>query len=227
MILSISIFSQDKHLSFTSNTKREPVDTFTCESLSQKLTASCNTEAEKVRAIFRWITENISYNVRPSYNSSQALNPYSGDINDTGELKSLTERVADGVLKKKVAFCDGYARLFKTLCNYAGIKAEVITGYARTNINRIDRKFRSNHRWNAVLIDNNWRLLDATWASGYVNYSSEFTQSYNEYYYLTPPEDFIRDHYPEDLTWTLLPSPPVLKEFQYTPFKKQAKNCLE
>jgi transglutaminase/protease-like cytokinesis protein 3 len=64
--------------------------------------------------------------------------------------------------------------------------------------------------------------LDATWASGYVTYSSDFVQLYNPFYYLTPPEDFIRDHYPEDLSWTLLSSPPTLREFHYTPFKNQA-----
>ncbi|MBA2760971.1 MAG: hypothetical protein H0U39_03245 [Segetibacter sp.] len=194
------------------------------QTLSYKLTSPFNTDAAKVRAIFRWITDNISYNVKPRYNSLRiSQNVYYEDVNDTGALKSLSERVAEGVLRKRVAFCDGYARLFKTLCDYAGIKSEVITGYARTNIDKVDKKFRSNHRWNAVLIDNTWHLLDATWASGYVSYGSEeFVQRYNDYYFLTPPNDFIRDHYPDDIRWTLLTGSPTLKEFQYSPFKKQA-----
>lgn len=221
LLLSLSSFSQERFINYP-HTGTKLVET--PQALSQKITAPYKTEAEKVRAIFRWITDNISYYVKPRYNSlrnSPAV--YYDDANDTGALKSLSERVAEGVLRNKAAFCDGYARLFKTLCDYAGIKSEVITGYARTNINKVDQKFRSNHRWNAVMIDNSWHLLDATWASGYVSYGSdEFVPHYNNYYFLTPPDDFIRDHYPEDLKWTLLQNPPTLKEFQHTPFKNQA-----
>jgi transglutaminase/protease-like cytokinesis protein 3 len=222
-LLSLFSFSQEK----ATDHKRDfmkPAETLSPQALSQKLTSPYNTEAEKVRAIFRWITENISYNVKPRYNSSHTTpNVYYEDVNDTGALKSLSERVAEGVLRKKVAFCDGYARLFTTLCDYAGIKSEVVTGYARTNINKADQKFRSNHRWNAVLIDSTWHLLDATWASGYVSYGlDEYVQHYNDYYFLTPPNEFIRDHYPEDIRWTLLPGSPTVREFHYSPFKNQA-----
>jgi hypothetical protein len=32
----------------------------------------------------------------------------------------------------------------------------------------------------------------------------------------------IRDHYPEDLRWTLLPQPPTLAEFRKMPFKSKS-----
>lgn len=219
-LLSLASFSQEKFVNY----KRDASVATSPQALSYKLTSPYNNEADKVRAIFRWITENISYNVRPRYNSLRnSPSVYYEDDNDTGALKSLSERVAVGVLRSKVAFCDGYARLFKTLCDYAGIKSEVITGYARTNFTRVDQKFRSNHRWNAVLIDSTWHLLDVTWASGYVSYGlEEFVQRYNDYYFLTPPADFIRDHYPEDIKWTLLSNPPLLKEYEHTPFKSGA-----
>jgi hypothetical protein len=74
-----------------------------------------------------------------------------------------------------------------------------------------------------VRIDGSWHLVDATWASGYFTYSSdEFVQHYNDYYFLTPPESFIKDHFPEDLKWTLLTNPPTLKEFERAPFRTHA-----
>jgi hypothetical protein len=84
-------------------------------------------------------------------------------------------------------------------------------------------KFGANHRWNAVYLDSGWQLLDATWASGHLTYSTNsFVQSYNNHYFLTPPQAFARDHYPEDLRWSLLPEPPFMSEFRITPFKAHA-----
>ena len=192
----------------------------TPDSLSRQLTSGYSTDREKVASIFRWITENISYNVRPSYNATHNPTLIYGfdDDDDTTALKPLSERVAMDVLNRRIAFCDGYARLFQTLCSYAGIPSEVITGYANSNMGR--GRFGSNHRWNAVYIDSSWQLLDATWASGHLTYSTDdFIQHYNNYYFLTPAKDFARDHYPEDLHWTLLAEPPYLSEFKFSPFK--------
>ena len=83
-------------------------------------------------------------------------------------------------------------------------------------------KFSSNHTWNAVRIDSNWHLLDVTWASGFLTFSgNEFIRRYDGSYFLTPPRQFIADHYPEDLKWTLLPDPPSLREYQLSPYKQQ------
>lgn len=206
------------------NTVKNREDVLTPSSLSKQLTADYKTDREKVTSIFRWITENISYNVRPFYRANRR---YSGDLldedDDTAALKPLSERVAIDVLNKRVAFCDGYARLFKTLCDYAGIKSEIITGYANGSMGRSMYKFGSNHRWNAVYLDSSWQLLDATWASGHLTLSTnDFIQNYNNRYFLTPAKDFIQDHYPEDLQWTLLPEPPEKSEYQQTPFKAHA-----
>lgn len=201
------------------------VDAKTPAALSKKLTEPFKTEAEKVRAIFRWITENIAYNTivyqKPSRHLSGRPAFYEPD-DSSAFLPPLNDRVAQLVLQRRVAVCDGYARLFKTLCGYAGIRSEIIFGYARTNYGRSGKRFLSNHTWNAVYIDKSWRLLDATWASGYVTFGDAFIKHYNEAYYLTPPQQFIEDHYPEFIYWSLLPSPPTLREFQFSPLKSQA-----
>lgn len=193
----------------------------TPDSLARQLTATYTNDKDKVAAIFNWITDNISYNVRPWRDRNKATGHVMDDPSDTCALKPLSERVAIDVLNRRIAFCDGYSRLFKTLCDYAGIRSEVITGYAAVN-GRSRTRFSSNHRWNAVFLDSTWQLLDATWASGYISFGDEFERRYNSYYYLTPPKDFIRDHYPEELQWTLLPEPPVLSEFRHSPFKTNA-----
>jgi len=193
--------------------------------LSQKLTAGLPSERAKVVSILSWITDNIAYNTGILYaipKKAPIIYPNVG-ASEPDTLTPLNDYVAENVLRRRVAVCDGYARLFASLCFHAGIRAELVTGYVRTDKNRAGTRFRSNHTWNAVRIDSTWHLLDATWASGYVTYgSNQFVTHYNPRYLLTPPAEFIKDHYPEDLRWTLLPAAPALPEFAIVPFRYQA-----
>jgi hypothetical protein len=186
--------------------------------LVSELISSQQTDREKVASIFRWITDNISYNIRMAGRNRNSYISEEAD-DDTGMIiKPLNLRVAETVLKRKMAVCDGYSRLFKTMCDNAGIPCEVIMGYARTGWDRRQTGFGSNHTWNAVYFDSAWHLLDATWASGYINYrGDEFTHRYDDRYFLTPPDQFVQDHYPEDVRWTLLKDPPLLYEFNRSP----------
>ncbi len=191
--------------------------------LAYQLTLHCSTDLEKVRAIFRWIADNISYrtNEVPVRKRKGKMN-YE-DADDSTDLKPLDERVSETVLTNRVAVCEGYARLFKTLCIYAGIQAEVINGYGKTQPHKIHQRFRSNHSWNAVLIDSAWQLLDVTWASGYISWNGNaFVRQLDEQYFLSAPEEFILEHYPDDLRWSLMEDPPLMPEFRHSPFKQKS-----
>jgi hypothetical protein len=190
--------------------------------LSQKLTRGYLTEKEKARAIFRWITANISY--RTNLHAGNKNNDiYSSNDEDTTVLKPLDERVAESVLRTRQALCDGYAKLFKVLCDYSGIRCEVVVGYARTETFKRIQRFRSNHTWNAVLCDSAWYLLDATWASGFIDErTNKYIHHFDEQYFLTKPEVFIREHYPDDIQWTLMENPPLIPEFHHSPYKQKA-----
>jgi transglutaminase/protease-like cytokinesis protein 3 len=171
-----------------------------------------------VRAIFGWITENISYNTRGYSVSKKRKNDkvYSEPEDTSAELKPLVEHVAEIVLRRRTAVCDGYTKLFKALCDHAGVQNEIISGYGVSNYS--SGKFKTNHTWNAVYTDSSWHLLDVTWASGFI-LAGDFIHRYDNYYFFTPPQYFIRDHYPEDLRWTLMKDPPVPREFYQAPFR--------
>jgi hypothetical protein len=189
------------------------------DSLAKKITSSYQTDVEKTRAIFSWIAQNISYNTG-IYNAGRGYHPvkFVLDPDDTVSSKSAIEQTAERVFKRRIAVCDGYAKLFKTLCDYTGVESELVMGYGKCYLEK-DVKFRTNHTWNAVKIDSNWYLLDVTWASGFVSFSNEFVHRLDDAYFLTPPQQFILDHYPEDLKWTLLERPPTIREFHFSPFK--------
>lgn len=192
--------------------------------LAQQLTLNCTTELQKVKAIFYWITDNIAYRTRPVTRSGRNHSFWEeADDHDSIALKPLDERVAERVLYERVAVCDGYARLFKTLCTYSGLQSEVIQGYARTDASRRIQRFQPNHSWNAVVIDSVWYLLDVTWASGYISWrGNEFIRHRDEQYFLTRPADFIREHYPDNLQWALMDDPPLMPEFRHSPFKQKS-----
>lgn len=195
------------------------IDADNLDSLATKLIELGSTDLQKVRAIFRWITEHIDYNVR-IYNRSKVYPGLKYEESDDSllPLPSLNERVAAKVLAKRVAFCDGYSRFFKVLCDRAGIPCEIVYGYARTNAGRNGR-FGINHIWNSVYLEGSWHLLDVTWASGFLTYANEFVRSYNDNYFLASPDEFIRDHYPADPRWSLLQDPPIYREFNQMPFR--------
>lgn len=195
------------------------------EKLALELTGSCHTDREKVTNIFQWITDHISYrtpnNIKVIGKLTKRLAGELPEI-DTSPLKPLSVRVAESVYQNRVAVCDGYARLFTTLCDYAHIPSEVIVGYARSNLNKPGSRFGVNHYWNAVYLDGGWHLLDATWASGYVLNTGEFEREYDARYFLADPADFIRDHFPDDPRWTLLPDAVMPDEFRQSPFKQKS-----
>jgi hypothetical protein len=194
------------------------------EALAKQLIAPCKNELAKVTAIFRWITDNISYKIKPGPGrGSNKISIIESRKMDDGPIKPLNERVAETVLQKREAVCDGYARLFTLLCDYAGIRSEIIVGFAKNSTNKPVRRFGVNHYWNAVMIDGIWHLLDATWASGYLSFRrDEFIREYDEKYFLTAPEIFIQDHYPDDIRWTLLPDSKIPEEFYRSPFKQKS-----
>lgn len=218
LFFPLCFYAQQKQTNFYYiDSKVESISFAKADTLAKQLAALGKTDLEKVRAIFRWITDHIDYNVRIFNRNKTTPGLFYEEPDDSAAaLPSLNERVAAKVLYKKIAFCDGYARLFKTLCDHAGIKAEVIHGYSRTNT---ARRFAVNHTWNAVYIDSSWHLLDVTWASGFVTYANEYIRRYNDFYFLTPPGEFINDHYPEDPLWTLMSAPPLYREFNQSPFR--------
>lgn len=194
--------------------------------LAKKLTAKYQTDLEQTRAIFSWIAQHISYNykfygLRRSAKSTLSNIDY--EVDTLESLKPLNELVAEDVMKKRTAFCYGYARLFKCLCDYAGIPCEIINGYARGDFNRTGSNFRTNHTWNAVKLDSSWYLVDVTWASGYFSYGgNEFIKRFDDKYFFTAPDVFAQDHFPDDLEWSLLQKPPTIREFQHSPYKAKS-----
>lgn len=172
----------------------------TLERLAAYLTGPAQSDAEKVRAIYRWVTDRIDYDVNAYF--SNTLRP-------TGAAE---------VLARRSSACSGYATLFEALGKAAGLEVVSIGGYAKgygfVAGSRLDIP---NHAWNAVRIDGRWRLVDPTWGAGYVR-NGRFFRAFSERYFLASPEEFMFTHLPENDAWQLQTTPHLTKaDFESLP----------
>ena len=169
------------------------------------LVEAAESEEEKARVIYVWITEHIRYD-ETAYRAGR------GRINRSN---------AD-ILRRGQAVCFGYATLFRDMCVQAGLTAEVISGYSKGTLTAAPGLAEVDHAWNAVQLDGEWRLLDATWGSSVVQKENNFVQVEAETYWLTSPERFVLNHLPSQPMWQLLDCPITPATFRQSPAAIQA-----
>ncbi len=101
--------------------------------IAADLTKDLNTELEKYRVIFRWISENIKYDI-PLYlkTVSHDYDPKILPKRSARWKKRLNKLYTKHTVKHRTTICEGYAWLLETMCLSAGIQCESIPGYART-----------------------------------------------------------------------------------------------
>lgn len=178
--------------------------------LTKALTSPYTDQLLQTRAIFIWITDNIGYDYEFVNKDKEIKFPECKPGEDCKVVREEWEKAyIKKILKSKEAICDGYVRVFKKMCDIAGIKCEIIGGYTKTKPYQIGMTGSVHHAWNAVYIDSAYHLLDATWAAGGCGEDEEtgkllpFHKRFNNYYWFTPFNDFTRNHYPKDAKWVL------------------------
>lgn len=177
------------------------------EKLAKRINADFKTDNDKASAIYVWITHNIAYDV-PAASANSKTKSYSYTTLEEKQAieAKYNEKIISKVFKKNKAVCDGYSRLFKTLCDLCHIECVIITGTSKTTIADIGKlPTKSDHAWNAIKLNGQWQLIDATWGAGSVNAkTNKFSADYTETYYCTNPERFFLKHYPDDSQWLLI-----------------------
>ncbi|KAK6478433.1 kyphoscoliosis peptidase-like [Huso huso] len=175
------------------------------EVLVKELLQKAQTDLEKLRAIWIWVTHHIEYNTEA--------------FHDEG----LRTGASEDVLRTGKAMCPGYTGLFKEMCYFAGIGCVEVPGYSKGFSYVPGKPFSRDpdHSWNAVSLEGSWHLLDSTWGAGNVNSNcSQFTFQYHEFYFLTHPALFIGNHFPVEEKWQLLDSRVSLSQFENALLKK-------
>jgi len=154
----------------------------------------------RVKALHDWVADRIGYD-------APAL-----------AARTYPSQDAVDVFHSRVAVCAGYARLMVALGRAIGERVAYLTGDARTDVDEVGG---GGHAWNAVQIEGEWYLLDATWDAGSVK-GAVFTKRYGTEYLLTPPEIFGVDHFPEEPKWQLRAEPLSRGDFMRQPMLRPA-----
>ncbi|KAL8400505.1 hypothetical protein RB594_000772 [Gaeumannomyces avenae] len=137
-------------------------------------------DVQRLRAIFTWVAEKISWEEE-----------FEGQID--------TRRV----ITSKRACAEEYALLVVEMCTAVGLHCEVVRGYLKSpgEVPEMGLMPRSNHWWNAVVVDNEWRMMDCCLASPSnprrTQYSTASGSSADPWWFLARPSEMCWTHIPE------------------------------
>lgn len=205
--------SIDKKVASFSNTYNS------VQELAKDIIENFSSDSDRVRAAYAWIAMNVAYDTKAlgkpqrvsfSYRSQEELETKKRQFRKDLALKTLT---------KRKALCEGYSTLLQNLCHQMDIECEIVPGIARRLISEINRNdLPSNHAWNAVKINGQWQLVDATWGAGWVDYSKmKFHKEYSSAYFATNPNEFAMKHLPDEERWLLTGTLKSTRDFAAQP----------
>ncbi len=109
-------------------------DTKTVE-LADEICADCDTDEEKVKTIYYWMTHNFEYDY---------------DCNPVIQYFNVRK-----TLSSRKGICYDFSHLFATLCRSQNIPCYVVDGNKRENV-------QYHHTWNRVYFNDSWWNIDVT-----------------------------------------------------------------
>ena len=165
---------------------------------AEEITKDCNTEYEKIKAIYEFTAEQLYYDVDRAGKGKTFANPY---VN----LYNMDEKVNNGYNSsngKASAECTGYAAMVIALSRSLGIPARLVVGVhpAIENIQwtQVKDLKNENHYWAECYVNGRWVMADATMGTqNKYDHSEEkwTTTGVSNYTYFDPASEQIAVHY--------------------------------
>ncbi|CAF9922644.1 cytokinesis protein 3 [Imshaugia aleurites] len=138
-------------------------------------------EVQKLRAIFTWVSEKVAW-----------------EEDFEGEVDSRR------VIQMRRGCSKEVAVLVSEMCSSVGLHAEIVRGYLKSPGETLagDSNPGPNHWWNAVVVDDCWRVMDCSLASPTNpkrgGYSSTGSQIAENGFFLTRPLEICYTHIPSN-----------------------------
>ncbi|KAK9386957.1 hypothetical protein V1515DRAFT_602454 [Lipomyces mesembrius] len=142
-------------------------------------------DLQRLRAIFIFCTERIIWQQAPP-----PLDEYDEPSYDIARI-----------FRSKKASSDELANCVRSMCDLLQIPCDVVTGYLRAPGETVDSQTsRVNHAWNAVVVDGEWRMIDASLSSPTHPRRSLYTNcpstAAEDFYFLARPSELLFTHIP-------------------------------
>lgn len=145
------------------------------KSLSDEICAGLDDDYDKLRAICRWVPENIYYD---------------HDASDEGVPDDSLS--LDYLLRNRRSVCGGYSNMTAALCAAQGIECYNVHGGALTDGFSYDQASDDAlHEWNFAVIDGRRIWIDSCWNSGNHYQNGEYVDLGSDMYYFDPNGAFL------------------------------------
>ena len=183
------------------------LDSMTMGTINNVVSKKFEDKIDKVRAIYVWIANNISYDIK------------------AGRTNNVTKNSPTEVLLYRKAVGIGFASLFQDMCSSADIRCLTVDGFVKTATQQIkEDETDINHSWAVVQLGQSpetWYYVDPAWGSGYPDAEMKvFTKSFNEGYFFAGKTLFNWQYYPDNEAWKLGDAPKNKKDFYELPLIK-------
>ncbi|MCA0385882.1 MAG: transglutaminase-like domain-containing protein [Firmicutes bacterium] len=126
---------------------------------AKALTKGLTKDEDKVKAIYNYVNQNVKY-----------------DYSKAKTVKSGYFPNIDSTYKTNTGICYDYASIVAAMLRSVGIPTKLIKGYSIPTKDVY-------HAWNEVYIDGEWKIIDTTVDSAYVqaNMSTKMFKSFSDY----------------------------------------------
>lgn len=207
LLIALLFFSTHGYSQYYRNVDKLVIETYPkkikkLEQLTDLINQDFSLQDEKARAIFTWISYNIDYDV-DAESSLQKRYSFSDSTQIASIERKIRDKWAKNCVKEGKAECEGYATLYKCLCDRVGVECLIVPGNTKRSENHIGNpELKVNHAWNAVKINGEWKFVDVTWGAGYIDYSTNtFHRIFDDSYFLSDPDRYFYNHFPKDTAY--------------------------
>lgn len=179
------------------------------ETIGTLIKKDFNDDSEKARAVYFWIAINFEFDVQASIalgNSSAIAFTYKNEQERIAKESKFKAQVISNSLASGKAICHGYSMIYEKLSTLSGLESKIILGNLKSDPTQIGRlNFVTDHAWNVVKIDKEWKFVDTTLGAGYISQKdNSFKFDFSDAYFFISPEKLFLNHFPEDIRWLIV-----------------------
>ena len=149
------------------------------------------TVQDKIFLVFKWISNNISFN----------CDDYINKLKNKEDMDILAQ---EEIYSEGKATSHEFSTLFITILTEIdqNIETKLIIGYIKDFRYKFGFEYQEpNHEWVGVKIYGTWYLVDPTLGAGYCIFSDkklQFIKDFNSFYCFPKPNNFIRTNFPNE-----------------------------